>query len=130
MVRGKMPKMCANNGLMVDILPDKNLQLSELENNLIALNIVFQKIHLKPKSRWSGTHDRLVNVPVGPQDVLNTIESLPRTPAEAGIIPIIVKTQRNSTQLNSKATSVGVRHSSHVYPTPPHPTTHKLFGHF
>ena len=30
-------------------------------------------------------------------------------------------TQLNSTQLNSKATSVGVRHSSHVYPTPPHP---------
>merc|ERR1719348_1437239 len=31
----------------------------------------------------------------------------------------VVKTQRNSTQLNSKATSFGVRHSSHVYPTPP-----------
>ena len=46
-------------------------------------------MHKLPKSRWSGTHDRLVNVPVGPQDVLNTIESLPRTPAEAGIIPII-----------------------------------------
>ena len=26
---------------------------------------------------------------MGPQDVLNTIESLPRTPADAGIIPII-----------------------------------------
>ena len=38
----------------------------------------------------------------------------------------IVKTQRNSTQLNSKATSVGVRHSSHVF----HPTQHKLFSHF
>ena len=32
---------------------------------------------------------------------------------------LIVKTQRNSTQSNSKATSVGVRHSSHVF----HPTT-------
>ena len=32
-------------------------------------------------------------------------------------------TQLNSTQRNSKATSVGVRHSSHVYPThPTHPT--------
>ena len=26
---------------------------------------------------------------MGPQDVINTIQSLPRTPAEAGIIPII-----------------------------------------
>ena len=33
-------------------------------------------------------------------------------------------TQLNSTQRNFKATSVGVRHSSHVFPTPPphHPT--------
>ena len=42
----------------------------------------------------------------------------------------IVKTQRNSTQNNSKVPSVGVRHSSHVFhPTPPHPT-HKLSNHF
>ena len=32
-------------------------------------------------------------------------------------------TQLNSTQSNSKATSVGVRHSSHVFPTPPPTTT-------
>ena len=64
MQRGKMPKMCSNNGLKVDILPEPKSRLSELENNIIALNIVFQKFHLKPKSRWSGTHDRLVNVPM------------------------------------------------------------------
>ena len=34
------------------------------------------------------------------------------------------KTKRNSTQNNSEATSVGVRHSSQVFPPPPpHPTT-------
>ena len=45
---------------------------------------------------------------------------------------LIVKTQRNSTQRNSKATSVGVRHSSQVFHLPTHPTTHyhKLFSHF
>ena len=86
---GKMPKLCTKNGLEVDEILDPQLKITELENNLIARNIVFQKIHKLPKSRWNGTHDRLVNVPVGPQDVLNTIERLPRTPAEAGIIPII-----------------------------------------
>ena len=91
MQRGKMPKMCSNNGLTVDILPEPRLRLSELENNIIALNIVFQKFHLKPKSRWSGTHDRLVNVPIGEQDILNTLKSLPRTPGEAGIIPVGLK---------------------------------------
>ena len=36
-------------------------------------------------------------------------------------------TQLNSTQHNSKASSVGVRHSSHVFhPTPPHHPTHPL----
>ena len=35
----------------------------------------------------------------------------------------------NATQLNSKATSVGVKHSSHVYPThPTHPTTTTNFS--
>ena len=71
MERGKMPKMCSNNGLKVDVLPKPDLRLSELENNLIALNIVFQKLHFLPKSRWSGTHDRLVNIPIGEQDVVN-----------------------------------------------------------
>ena len=88
MKRGKLPKLCVKNGLQVDEI-DEDLLLTELENNLIARNIIFQKIHKLPKSRWSGTHDRLVNVPVGPQDVLNTIENLPRTPIEAGLIPIL-----------------------------------------
>ena len=83
--------MCANNGLKVDILPKPEMRLSELENNLIALNIVFQKIHILPKSRWSGTHDRLVNIPIGEQDVVNTLNSLPRTPTEAGIVTVGLK---------------------------------------
>ena len=89
LIRGKMPKLCVKNGLGIDVIEDEDLMLSELENNLIARNIIFQKIHKLPKSRWKGTHDRLVNVPVAPEDILNTVQSLPRTPAEAGIIPII-----------------------------------------
>ena len=90
MERGKMPKMCSNNGLTVDFIPN-GLFLTELENNLIAKNIIFQKLHKKPKSRWSGTHDRLVNIPIGDQDVLNTVSNLPRTLAEAGIITVRLK---------------------------------------
>ena len=90
MDRGKMPKMSSNNGMTVDVIPE-GLILTELENNLIAKNIIFQKLHKKPKSRWSGTHDRLVNIPIGDQDVLNTVSNLPRTPAEAGIITVKLK---------------------------------------
>ena len=61
-------KMSSNNGLIVDILP-KRLKLTELKNNLIILNIIFQKVHKMPKSRWNGTHDRLVNIPILEQDI-------------------------------------------------------------
>ena len=83
--------MCSNNDLKVDILLDPSLKLTELENNLIALNIIFQKFHLKPKSRLSGTHDRLVNIPIGEQDIIQTVKNLPRTQAEAGIIEVSLK---------------------------------------
>ena len=43
--------MCIKNGLYVDDIDDEGLKLTELENNLIARNIIFQKIHKLPKSR-------------------------------------------------------------------------------
>ena len=87
MARGNMPKMCSNNTLTVDVIPDE-LKIGELENNLCAKNIIFQKMHKKPKSRMSGTHDKMVNIPIGDQDILNTMQSLPRTPTESGIITV------------------------------------------
>ena len=44
---GKMPKLCIKNGLEVDELHD-DLKLTDLENNLIARNIIFQKVHKLP----------------------------------------------------------------------------------
>ena len=44
-----------------------------------------------PKSRWDGTHDRLVNIPIGEQDISYTIRNSPRTPDEAGIISVDLK---------------------------------------
>ena len=47
---GKIPKFCVKNGLEVDEI-EEQIKLTELENNLIARNIIFQKIHKLPKSR-------------------------------------------------------------------------------
>ena len=85
-----MPKMSKNNGLKVDKITGNIPKLTELETNLIAKNLIFQKYHKMPKSRWSGTHDRLVNVPVHDSDIMTTIEKLPRTPAEARVITVPV----------------------------------------
>ena len=51
------------------------LILTEVEQALIALNLIFQKIYQLPKSRYPAMKDRVVNVPVYERDVGNN--SLP-----------------------------------------------------
>ena len=92
LLKGKMPALSHKNKLgMVDISGMKELCLTELENCLIARNILFQKFVQLPKSRWTATKDQIVNIPIFDQDILNTVESFPRTPEEAGIIPVRLK---------------------------------------
>ena len=82
--------MAATNGLK--IYPhDPELELTELEGNLIAKRIVFMKIFQLPKSRWTALKDKVINVPVQEDDIVNTISSLPRTPTEAGLIEVDLK---------------------------------------
>ena len=85
------PKSNQNNLQLFDLQGYDELKLSELENCLIALNIIFQKVFQLPKSRWPAMKDRTVNIPIFEADVLKTVESLPRTPTEAGIIPVNLK---------------------------------------
>ena len=90
--KGKMPALSHKNKLgMVDISLMKELHLTELENCLIARNILFQKFVQLPKSRWTATKDQIVNIPIFEQDIIKTVESFPRTPEEAGIIPVKLK---------------------------------------
>ena len=46
--KGKIPKLCTYNGLAIDSLGNPEIKLTELENNLIARNIIFQKNHKIP----------------------------------------------------------------------------------
>ena len=90
--KGKVPPMSNQNNLqLMDLNDYDELKLTELENSMIALNIIFQKVFKLPRSRWPAMKDRTVNIPVYETDVLNTIKSLPRTPTAAGIIPINFK---------------------------------------
>ena len=90
---GKMPVLAVANGLEVTDM-EENCKLTELENNLIAQNINFQKMILLPKSRWAAGKGRMVSVPVGAQDVMNTMKQVPRLPEEAGLIPIKLKRKK------------------------------------
>ena len=94
---GKVPSMAEINGLqLVDI--EEDCYLTDLENNLIALNLNFQYIFSLQKSRWAATKNQMISVPVTPNTVLNTVEQLPRLPKDAGLIA--VKLKRKKTYMN------------------------------
>ena len=81
-----MPPMCNQNNLQfVNLEGHPELRLKDLEQQLIALNLIFQKIVLLPKSRMNALRDKTVSVPVNPSDVTQTLTKLPRTPADAGL---------------------------------------------
>ena len=91
----KIPPMCTKNGLKLSEsdaeLREQKLEMTELEGALIAKNIIFQKIYQLPKSRWTALKDKIVNVPINEDSILNTIESVPRTPQGAGLIGVALK---------------------------------------
>ena len=89
--KGNMPAMCVANGLQMNH-PDRPV-LTELESDLIAHNINFQKMVLLQKSCWAAGKGRLISIPVQPADIMNTVKQLPRLPneAEGGMIPIKLK---------------------------------------
>ena len=87
----KIPPMSVCNGLDVVPIDDQELQLSELENNLIALRIMFQKICYLPKSRWTALKDRVINIPIEKESIINTIQKIPRLPTESGLVEIKLK---------------------------------------
>ena len=88
--KGKIPPMSALNGLLLDPVPPV-LQLSDIEATLISQNILFLKIFELPTSRWKASSSKIVNVPIGDDQIKQTMNSLPRIPAEAGVIPIRFK---------------------------------------
>ena len=72
MVKGKLLPMSAANGLQLIYVPD-DVKLTDLENNLIARKILFQKIYRLPKSRIGAVKDKIVNIPISEEDVDNTL---------------------------------------------------------
>ena len=91
MQKGKKPPMCAENGLRKTAIVDEEMKLTELERNMISRRILFQKVMLKPKTRWTELQDKVINIPVAPESVTNTLTMLPKTPDEAGLIEVTFK---------------------------------------
>ena len=91
-----MAPMSNQNKLqLVDIKKYPELDLKEVENQLVAPNLIFQKIKLLPKSRWNAMVDKTVNVPIPPDQISHTLEQLPRRPSHACIIPAQLKRMKS-----------------------------------
>jgi hypothetical protein len=91
--KGKFPALSILNGLQLfDTQNHPELEeITELENALIARNLLFTKFYFLPKSRQKGIKDRIVNVPLSESDVISTVQRLPRLPEESNVVPVIFK---------------------------------------
>ena len=107
MQKGKMPPECRQNNMQIDPQPEI-MKLTELENSLIARNILFEKMYMLPTSRYTATTGKIINVPVPEDSALNTINRLPRTPDEAGLIGVEVKRKLAFKNSHHKAQLINV----------------------
>jgi len=86
----KMPKLCILNGLGVDICPETQ-GLTNLERQIIAKQIIFLKIRQLPKTRMDILNDRVVCVPIPDEEIMKTVNTLPRTKDNDGIVWVNLK---------------------------------------
>lgn len=86
----KVPDISVINGLQIDQIPP-DLNLTDLEQQLIAKTLLFLKIKKLPKTRMKQNIAKVVVVPIESEDVQNTVAQLPRHPDDAQIIAVQLK---------------------------------------
>ena len=98
LLKGKLPSFSVMNGLKLhettDERKEKGIDLTEFEGSLVSKKLMFQKIFLLPGSRWAGTMDKQILIPVQTDKIQNLLGQLPRTPTEAGLIGVNLKRKK------------------------------------
>ena len=90
----QLPAMSTQNGLKAEKIPKILQELNALEKTLISKRILFLKIVHLPRSRWLKNEGKTTNVLILDNDLLemlNNLESFPRKPDEAGLLPVQLK---------------------------------------
>ena len=85
-----MPKIHFSNGLELDEVP-KELELTDLEQQLIARSLIFMKVKKLPTSRMRAMVDKIISVPIHEKIVSKTVAELPRHPDDAKIVAVQLK---------------------------------------
>ena len=98
LLKGKLPSFSVMNGLKLNETTEerkeKGIDLTEFEGSLVSKKLMFQKIFLLPGSRWAGTMDKQILIPVQTDKIQNLLGQLPRTPTEAGLIGVNLKRKK------------------------------------
>ena len=89
----RIPVQSVGNCLQVFDRPSC-LNLTEIENTLIAPQIPFMKILKLPKSRMNSLIDKIVNIPILDGTLQKNFATLPRTSNEADLIPVAIKRKK------------------------------------
>ena len=86
--RNSLPPQASANNLALPDTPPELSNLTTLEERLLSQRYPFMKLLALPKGRQSGIKGAVVNVPVQAEQVCNV---LPKTPNEAGFLPLKLK---------------------------------------
>ena len=86
----RLPRIHWSNGLKLDEVPEE-LDFKDLEQQLIARNLIFEKMKKLPTSRMDAHFDRVISVPIDYETVSKTVTLLPRHPNDANIVAMQLK---------------------------------------
>ena len=104
--KGKMSHSCVMNNLQLhdtdQQLREQDMECTELEGALCAKALLFQKIVLLVKSRWTGLIDKIINIPVPDENINNLMAQFPRLPKESGMVIAVLKRKLEYKNLHTK----------------------------
>ena len=86
----KLPSINVLNGLHLDVIPEE-LQLTDLEQQLIARSLIFMKVKKLPRTGLGAVTDKVISVPIEEKDVTKTVTMLPRNIDDAKIVAVKLK---------------------------------------
>ena len=104
--KGKMSHSCVMNNLQLhdtdQQLREQDMECTELEGALCAKALLFQKIVLLVKSRWTGLVDKIINIPVPDENINNLMAQFPRLPKDSGMVIAVLKRKLEYKNLHTK----------------------------
>ena len=89
-----MPSQCFYNNLQVPQTPEELIGLTDLELQLLSKFILFLKVRQLPKTRMTVLNDRVICVPIEDDDVVKTVDTLPRNKNNNGHMWVMYKRQK------------------------------------